>query len=148
MSLTKPPSRRVVLVYWKNKLNESFEVYSNLKNFCISNKQFNYNTLNNYLSKRKIAYENNEVRIERKSIITEIKAEHDQMSSFKLIPVVRKRTLKSFDEEDEDLQYWLSKTPQERIAAVTFIIGQSLKPGERMNKAIIHKRKLNEHNAG
>jgi hypothetical protein len=61
--------------------------------------------------------------------------------AFQLIPVVKKRSLKSFDEEEEDIRYWLSKTPQERIAAVTFMIGQSIYSGERMNKTVIHKRK-------
>jgi len=61
---------------------------------------------------------------------------------FKLGVAVKKRALHSYDEEQEDVNYWLERTPQERIAAVTFIISQSLKHGERMNKQVLHKRTL------
>jgi len=60
----------------------------------------------------------------------------------KIIPVVRKGVLKDIDESYEDMLYWLSKTPQERIAAVTEIRSHSLKPGERMDKTVVIKRKL------
>jgi len=37
----------------------------------------------------------------------------------KIVPVVRKALLKDIDEEYEDMLYWLSRPPHERIAAVT-----------------------------
>lgn len=58
-------------------------------------------------------------------------------------PVVRKSLMKEIDEQ-EDLLYWLSKSPIERMEAVTFIISQSLKPGERMNKTAVVRRKLHD----
>ncbi|ACT91403.1 hypothetical protein [Dyadobacter fermentans] len=50
--------------------------------------------------------------------------------------------IKTYDQAGEDLKYWLSKTPQERIAAVTFLVHQQLEPGERMDKTVFIRRKL------
>jgi hypothetical protein len=50
--------------------------------------------------------------------------------------------LKEIDEEEEDIKYWLSRPPQERIAAVTRLISKSLEPGQRMDKTVIVRRKL------
>ncbi len=36
----------------------------------------------------------------------------------------------------EDFSFWQSKTPQERLAAVTFLVNQNLKPFQRMDKTI------------
>ncbi|MES2278328.1 MAG: hypothetical protein V4592_20015 [Bacteroidota bacterium] len=58
----------------------------------------------------------------------------------KIVPVVRKAMLKEIDEEQEDINYWLTKSPIERIAAVTSLIRQSLKPGQRMDKTFVVKR--------
>ncbi len=58
----------------------------------------------------------------------------------KIVPVVRKAMLKEIDEGYEDMLYWLSRPPQERIAAVTQLRG--LKPHERMDKTIVIRRKL------
>ena len=52
----------------------------------------------------------------------------------KIVPVVKKGLLKDLEKEDSDLDYWLSKTPQERIAAITFLVMSSLKPGTRMDR--------------
>lgn len=60
----------------------------------------------------------------------------------KIVPVVRKARLKDIDEEAEDMQYWLSKPPAERVAAVTSIIRQSMQPGQRMDKTAVSKRYL------
>jgi hypothetical protein len=60
----------------------------------------------------------------------------------KIIPVVRKATLKDIDEELEDMKYWLSRPAYERMAAVTQLISKSLKPGQRMDKTIVVKRQL------
>jgi hypothetical protein len=60
----------------------------------------------------------------------------------KIVPVVRKAVLKEIDEEQEDIQYWLSRPPYERIAAVTRLISGSLTPGQRMDKTAVVRRKL------
>ncbi len=60
----------------------------------------------------------------------------------KIAPVVRQAVLKDIDEGHEDMLYWLSKTPQERIAAVTRLRAGSLQPGQRMHKTVVIKRKL------
>lgn len=36
----------------------------------------------------------------------------------------------SHDQELEDMEYWLSKSLQERIAAVTYLVQQNLEPGQ------------------
>ncbi len=128
--------RRVVLVYWKSKTTDAFEVFSNLKIFCEQYPVYSYNTLNNYLSKQKIAYENEQVHVERKKI--KGSADH----GLRILPVVRKGRLREMNEESEDVQYWLSRPASERIAAVTFLVSQSLAKGDRMDKTTIRKRKL------
>lgn len=60
----------------------------------------------------------------------------------KIVPVVRKAILKEIDEEYEDMLYWLSRSPQERVAEVTRLISHSLKPGQQMDKTMVVKRKL------
>jgi hypothetical protein len=52
----------------------------------------------------------------------------------KIVPVVKKGLLKELEAEDGDLDYWLSKTPNERIAAITFLVLSSIKPGTRMDR--------------
>ena len=132
-------NKRVILVYWKNKTVDQFEVFSNLKNFCLSYKQYNYNTINNYLSKAKTTYENLDIRIERKNIIMKPKTE---VSNRKIVPVVRKVMLKKANDELRDMEYWLGQPVSERAAAVTFIISQSLTKGQTMDKTQVVKRKM------
>lgn len=55
--------------------------------------------------------------------------------------VVRKGHIKEFDER-EDLLYWLERSPTERMEAVTFIISQYLKPGQRIDKTAVTRRRL------
>jgi hypothetical protein len=62
--------RRVVIVHWKQNRLKPFEVYSNLKNFSLAHPEYSYDTLNNYLGKKGLPFENEEVRVERKHIIT------------------------------------------------------------------------------
>jgi hypothetical protein len=62
--------KRVVIMNWKERTKDPFEIFSNLKLLCESYPIYNYNTLNNYLSKNKMAYENKDVRIERKVVNT------------------------------------------------------------------------------
>ncbi|MFD1256312.1 hypothetical protein ACFQ3S_05845 [Mucilaginibacter terrae] len=60
----------------------------------------------------------------------------------RIVPVVRRAKLKEIDEDLEDMTYWLSRPPQERIAAVTRLITMHLQPGQRMDKTYVVKRKL------
>ncbi|ATP57149.1 hypothetical protein CPT03_12040 [Pedobacter ginsengisoli] len=133
--------KRVVVVFWKNNTENPFEVFSNLKNFCLSYPKFNYNTISNYLSKAKIAYENHEIRIERKNIILKPKLSREPRIR-KIAPVLRRVMMKDADDEQHDLEYWLSRPVKERAAAVTSIISQSLKKGQRMDKTKLIKKRM------
>lgn len=137
-------NKRVVTIHWKNRKDLSFEVFSNLKNLCLSYPEYNYNTLNNYLSKAKTAYENNDVRIERKEIIArpKQKANEDALTVNRIVPVVRRVAMKDANEHNDDLAYWLAQPAAQRVAAVTFIVSQSLSKDERMNKKIVNKQKI------
>jgi hypothetical protein len=134
--------KRVVVVHWKSKIENPFEVFSSLKNFCLSYSGYNYNTLSNYLSKDKIAYDNLQVRIERKDVILKPKQPLVVAKGRSIFPFIRKIKLKEADDAKHDLSFWLSKTPLYRLAAVTEIISHSLKKQERMDKTRIVKRKL------
>lgn len=133
-------NKRVVVVYWKNRHENPFEVFSSLKNFCISYSEYNYNTLSNYLSKDKVAYENTVVRVERKEVYLRPKA--DVASARKIIPVLRRVALKEAEDYAQDLNYWLTKTPFERLSAAAFIVRQSLGKGEVLDKTKMGRKKL------
>ncbi|SDD83479.1 hypothetical protein SAMN04487996_102303 [Dyadobacter soli] len=60
----------------------------------------------------------------------------------KIAMVKRQVDMKATDQAADDLDYWLSKTPQERIAAVTFLVNQMLKPSQRMDKTVFSQRKM------
>jgi len=60
----------------------------------------------------------------------------------KIEMVKRQLDMKTADQAADDLDYWLTKTPQERLAAVTFLIMQTLEPGERMDKTVFIRRTL------
>lgn len=62
----------------------------------------------------------------------------------KIAMIKRIVDMKMHCQQSDDLAYWLSKTPQERLAAVTFLVNQMLKPGERMDKTVFIRRKLKE----
>lgn len=62
----------------------------------------------------------------------------------KIIPVVKKAKMRELDDSYEDMQYWLTKTPQERIAAVTHLRSAFLQDGQRMDKTVVVKRKLHQ----
>ena len=134
--------KRVIVVHWKNKPENPFEVFSSLKNFCLSYRGYNYNTMSNYLSKGKIAYDNQDVRIERKNVILKPKTDAALAKQRTIVPVIRKIKLKEADDAKHDLVYWLSKSPLERLAAVTEMISFSQKKPVRMDKTRIVKRKL------
>lgn len=57
----------------------------------------------------------------------------------KMAMVVNKFNMHEHDQSFEDLNYWLSKTPVERVSAVTYLIQQALKPGQRMDKTKFKK---------
>ncbi|MBS1530360.1 MAG: hypothetical protein JSU01_08635 [Bacteroidetes bacterium] len=129
-----------MLIHWKG--NNEVEVFSNLKNFCLSYPQYNYNTLNNYLSKGKIAYENETIRVERKHIIAKPKPlSLGSNKERKIALVARKVPMKEANDERRDLQYWLSQPVQKRAEATTFLISQMLRKGQRMDKSIVNKIK-------
>ena len=133
--------KRVIVAFWKNSTEHPFEVFSNLKNFCLSYPQFNYNTISNYLSKAKVAYENQEIRIERKIIISRPKPVPEARIR-KIVPVLRRVMMKDANDEQHDLEYWLGRPVKERAAAVTYIISQSLKTGQRMDKSKLVKKQM------
>ena len=130
-------TKRVVVVYWKNHPENPIEVFSSLKNFCLSYLEYNYNTLSNYLSKAKVPYETDKLRVERKIIFLQPK-----IQVRKIMPIIRKVALKQANDYKQDLNYWMGKTPAERLAAVTFLSRQSIKKGQRMDKTTIVKRSL------
>ncbi|WEK18867.1 MAG: hypothetical protein P0Y49_19000 [Candidatus Pedobacter colombiensis] len=132
---TEKKARRVVVIYWRKQ--HEIEVFSNLKNFCLSYPQYNYNTLSNYLSKDKTAYENNDVRVERKEIIS--KPKESSVVNRKIAPLIRKVRMKEANDSERDLNYWLSRPASERVGAVSFLVRQMLKKGERMDKTIVKK---------
>ena len=138
------PSRRVVTIFWKKKSPFLMEIFSNLRNLCLSYPEYNYNTLSNYLSKAKVAYENDDVRIERKNVFSQPKSIKEDIPSRKIVPIVQRTTLKQAKNDDHDLGYWLSQPPAKRIAAVTFIVSQSLKKGQRLDKKVVNKIKMKE----
>jgi len=65
-------NKRVVVVLWKRFAGTDIDVFSSLKNFCDSYPEFNYHTLNNYLSKKKIPFENQEIKIARQPLLTTV----------------------------------------------------------------------------
>lgn len=57
----------------------------------------------------------------------------------KMAMVVNRVKMDEYDQSFEDLNYWLTKTPAERVSAVTFLVQQMLKPGQRMDKTKFKK---------
>lgn len=141
MEMLSIQEKRVIVVFWKNSIENPFEVFSNLKNFCLSYPQFNYNTISNYLSKAKVAYENQEIRIERKNIISKPKPSLEPRIR-KIVPVLRRVMMKNANDDEHDLKYWLGRPVKERAAAVTYIISQSLANGQRMDKTKLVKKRM------
>ncbi|MGB4398131.1 MAG: hypothetical protein WBJ10_02090 [Daejeonella sp.] len=131
-------NRRVVVVSWKSKPYNTIEVFSSLKNFCISYPKYNYNTLSNYLSKAKIPYETDELRVERKDVFLQPK-----IQLRKIMPIVRKVAMKEANDYAHDLNYWMGKTPAERLSGLTLLVRQSIKKGQRLDKTHIVRRALN-----
>ena len=57
----------------------------------------------------------------------------------KMAMVVNRVKMDEYDQSFEDLNYWLTNTPIERVSAVTFLVQQTLKPGQRMDKTKFKK---------
>ncbi|MES2063416.1 MAG: hypothetical protein V4456_15925 [Bacteroidota bacterium] len=140
MESIKRQENRVVVAYWKSKEGNPMEVFSSLKNFCLAHPSFNYNTLNNYLGKKKIPYENFHVLIQRKSVLG--KPEVATIKQRQMVPVLRQTTLREANDDQRDLAYWFTKTPQDRLSALTSLVTESLSAGQRMDKSIFKQRKL------
>jgi hypothetical protein len=130
---------RVVLLYWKNRPDNPFEIFSNLR--LLSNRYpgFNYNTLNNYLSKNKLPFENQDVRIERVEVNRHAAA---AIPGRKMVLQGRKVRMKGNDEELQDKQFWLSRTPAERLQAATELSLQLLGKEQKMDRTKVVKRKM------
>jgi hypothetical protein len=134
--------KRVVIVHWKTRSENPFEVFSSLKNFCLSYTGYNYNTLSNYLSKDKIAYENDRIRIERKEVFLKPKFTSIPEKVRSIVPVLRKVKLKKAEEGVHNLAFWLSKPPIFRAAAVTEMITGTMGKFVQIDKTRVVKRKL------
>jgi len=132
--------KRVIVVNWKDRMENPLEIFSNLKLLSESYPDYNYNTLNNYLSKNKMAYENDKVRIERKVVHTA--AIPATIPGRKMAMVAKLVNRKTHDEEAVDKAYWLSRPVSERLDAVTRLRAQFIKKGERMNRTHGLKRKM------
>jgi len=63
---------RVILVHWKRFTGIELDVFSSLKNFCDSYPGYSYHTLSNHLSKKKQPFETDQIKIERKPILTKL----------------------------------------------------------------------------
>jgi hypothetical protein len=136
------PKKRVVLIHWKNKPENPFEVFSSLKNFCLSYPTHNYNTLSNYLSKAKIPYDNPDIRIERMNVILKPKLPSARVPGRSIVPVVRKVALHNAADAKNDVSFWLTKTPLQRLSALTAIVSSSMPKSKRLDKSKTEKRKL------
>jgi hypothetical protein len=128
---------RVVALTWKDGRKNEVEIFSNLKILSATYPLYNYNTLNNYLSKAKMAYENEQVRIERVVV---------QKKSFpirKMAMIVTRVKMREHDETAKDTDFWLSRPAAERLEAVTRLSGMlKMRKNERMDKTHVVKRKL------
>lgn len=40
-----------------------------------------------------------------------------------------------YDQGEKDMEYWLTKSPKERLEAVTFLVNQRLTIGQRMDRS-------------
>ncbi|WP_222535415.1 DUF6922 domain-containing protein [Pedobacter polysacchareus] len=73
LSMISELNKRVVVVQWKRFAGIDIDIFSSLKGFCESYPDYNYHTLNNYLSKKKIPFENDEIKIERQPLLNNVK---------------------------------------------------------------------------
>lgn len=64
------------------------------------------------------------------------------MKQRKIAMVSRQIDLKDADQEADDLEYWLSRTPQERLRAVTMLVRQSIPADLKMYRTAFSQRKM------
>ncbi len=62
--------------------------------------------------------------------------------SRKIALVANQSNLKTSSQAQQDFDYWITKSGQERLAAVTFLVNQNLKPLQRMDKTVVVKTKM------
>lgn len=120
---------------WKSQTENPTEVYSNLKILCESHPAFSYNTLNNYLSKNKIPYENDVVRIERMIVHTK------PVKRRQIALIGSKVKAQGHDEEKQNKEFWLTRPVSERLDAVGRLRAQVVDK-KRMNKTFGLKRRM------
>ena len=84
----------------------------------------------------KIVCMDQQIRIERHPVITTAAKKRA------IVPVVVRKKLTDDDDAD-DLAYWLSKTPGERVAAATALSTGLLKKVAKMDRTKVEKRKVN-----
>jgi hypothetical protein len=60
----------------------------------------------------------------------------------KIVPVVKKGLMITLENDDYDLEFWLSKTPNERVEAITLLVLSSIKPGTQIDRTHIVRRKI------
>jgi hypothetical protein len=58
----------------------------------------------------------------------------------KMAMVSKQIKLTDTNQDSYDLEYWLSKTPQERLQTVTFLIRQNMTIGQKMDRTFCTKR--------
>jgi predicted NAD-dependent protein-ADP-ribosyltransferase YbiA (DUF1768 family) len=128
--------KRAVVIHWKTRKQHPIELFSNLKIVCETYPKYNYNTLNNYLSKNKIAYETEDIRIERIIVKTQ------PVNTRRMAMIGARVNRKTHKEEEQNLEFWLSRSVEERVEAVTRLRAQVLRKNQRLNKKVGHKRNL------
>lgn len=64
--------------------------------------------------------------------------------SRKIAMVFNQNDLKTSNQALEDLDYWMNKSPVERLSAVTFLVNQNLKPSERMDKSFTARKSMKQ----
>ena len=60
-------------------------------------------------------------------------------------PVVNKFGMKDFNEIKQNLEYWLSRPPSERVAAVDYLRKQLYGDSIRLNKKVVRVTNLTEN---
>lgn len=71
--MLKEINKRVVVIQWKRFGGTVIDVFSSLKGFCDSYPAYNYHTINNYISKKKVPFEIDDIKIERQPLIREVR---------------------------------------------------------------------------
>lgn len=62
------------------------------------------------------------------------------MKERKMAMVGTQIALKDSNQNENELKYWLSRSPQERLQAVTTLVRQNMAIGQRMDRTYTSKR--------